>query len=69
MAQFLLFTYTELIDLTYYLNHYYFVSIACGLLIFVPANRAFSLDVWCRPGIFSAKIPRWAVFVFQLQAL
>ena len=67
VAQFLLFTYTELIDLTYYLNHYYFVSIVCGLLIFVPANRAYSLDTLRRPAIFQKKIPRWTIFIFQLQ--
>ncbi len=33
---FLAFTYTELIDLTYYLNHYYFVSLVCFLLCLVP---------------------------------
>lgn len=65
--QFLLFTYTELIDLTYYLNHYYFVSIVCGLLVFVPANRAFSLDVLRDPGIFQSRVPRWMIFIFQLQ--
>jgi len=67
LAQFLLFTYIELIDLTYYLNHYYFVSIVCGLLIFVPANRAFSLDVRRNPALFQNQIPRWSVFIFQLQ--
>ncbi|MCW5923686.1 MAG: HTTM domain-containing protein [Saprospiraceae bacterium] len=67
VAQFLLFTYTELIDLTYYLNHYYFVSIVCGLLIFVPANRAYSLDVLRKPAIFQKQIPRWTIFIFQLQ--
>jgi len=67
VLQFLLFTYTELIDLTYYLNHYYFVSIVCGLLILVPANRAYSLDVWRRPGIFQRSVPRWTIFIFQLQ--
>lgn len=66
-AQFLLFTYTELIDLTYYLNHYYFVSIVCGLLILVPANRAYALDVQRNPAIFQKKIPRWTIFIFQLQ--
>lgn len=45
LLQFLCFTYTELIDLTYYLNHYYYVSLVSFLLIFLPANRAFSLDV------------------------
>jgi hypothetical protein len=67
VLQFLLFTYTELIDLTYYLNHYYFVSIVCGLLVFVPANRAYSLDVWRKPALFQSQIPRWTVFIFQLQ--
>lgn len=67
LLQFLLFTYTELIDLTYYLNHYYFVSIVCGLLIFVPAHRAYSLDVWRNPALSRSQVPRWAVFIFQLQ--
>jgi len=35
---FLSFTYTELIDLTYYLNHYYFVCLVCFLLIFMPSR-------------------------------
>lgn len=65
--QFLLFSYTELVDLTYYLNHYYFVSIATGLLILVPAQRAFSLDVRRQPAIQSAWAPRWSILVFQVQ--
>ena len=36
---FLSFTYVELIDKTYYLNHYYFVSIAAFLFCLVPARR------------------------------
>lgn len=67
IAQFVLFTYTELIDLTYYLNHYYFVSIVCGLLIFVPANRAYSLDVRRNPGLAQRHTPRWSILIFQLQ--
>lgn len=43
---FLSFTYIELMDKTTYLNHYYFVSLVAFLLIFLPANRAFSLDLW-----------------------
>ena len=67
LFQWLLFTYTELIDLTYYLNHYYFVSIVCGLLLLVPANRAYSLDIWRRPQLQLTHIPRWNIFIFQLQ--
>ena len=42
---FISFSYIELIDKTYYLNHYYFVSLMLFLLIFIPAHRRFSLDL------------------------
>lgn len=46
---FLTFSYTELIDLTYYLNHYYFVSLICLWLIFMPEPDAqFRMPQWCR---------------------
>ena len=41
---FLLFTYIELVDKTNYLNHYYFISCISFILMFLPANRSFSLD-------------------------
>lgn len=65
---FLTFTYTELIDLTYYLNHYYYVSLVCFLLIWVPANRTFSIDAWRNPEIAGKTIPAWAIgiFIFQI---
>ena len=43
---FLIFTYVELIDKALYLNHYYFISLLSFLMIFMPAHRAFSVDVW-----------------------
>lgn len=52
---FLTFTYTELIDLTYYLNHYYFVSLVCLLLIFVPQPDE------------ENQIPTWVIWIFQFQ--
>lgn len=64
---FLAFTYIELIDKTNYLNHYYFVSIVCLLLIFVPAHRYFSIDVLRKPALKVTHIPRYFVFLFQLQ--
>lgn len=63
----LLFTYCELIDLTYYLNHYYFVSIVSFLLAIVPANRRFSLDALRQPAQARAQCPRWTVLIFQVQ--
>jgi len=56
---FLTFTYTELIDLTYYLNHYYFVSIVCALLCIIPSPP----PIWDK----QASIPRWVVVIFKLQ--
>src|SRR5690349_24829506 len=35
------FTYIELIDVTTYLNHYYFISLVAFLMIWLPANRKF----------------------------
>lgn len=59
------FTYTELIDKTYYLNHYYFVSIVGFLLMFLPANSYFSLDAKRNPKIAFSKIPRYNIFIIQ----
>jgi len=64
---FLTFTYSELIDLTYYLNHYYFVSLVSFLLILVPAHRRFSVDAWLQPSIRRSHTPRWTIGIFQLQ--
>ncbi len=59
------FTYTELIDLTYYLNHYYFVSLALLLLMISPAHKYFSVDA-LRTKQEQTHIPRIWIFTFQL---
>lgn len=69
IVSFTLFTYVELIDKTNYLNHYYFVSIICLLLIFVPANRYFSLDVIRKPQLKKTHAPAWVIWIFKLQLL
>lgn len=66
-AFFLLFTYVELIDATYYLNHYYFVSLVSLLLIFLPAGRQSSLDValgWVKP---LKKVSAWSIWLVMFQ--
>ena len=67
VAFFLCFCYAELIDKTYYLNHYYLASILAFLLILVPANRFFSLDVLRRPVLKATHVPAWAINIFKLQ--
>ena len=62
---FISFTYVELIDITYYLNHYYFVSLVSFIMIFLPANRYFALDTKKSGSIET--IPRWIILFLQLQ--
>ncbi|MEH0154402.1 HTTM domain-containing protein [Limibacter armeniacum] len=64
---FLAFTYVELIDLTTYLNHYYFVSLVSLLMIFVPANKAYSVDAMLKPKNRAKRIPFWAIGAIRLQ--
>lgn len=64
---FLTFTYVELIDITNYLNHYYFISIISFLLIWVPANAYYSLDVRLRLTAQKTMAPAWAIGIFRLQ--
>lgn len=64
---FLSFTYAELIDKTYYLNHYYFISLMAFLMIWLPAHRSFSLDVWRKPSLKVGLVPRWIVGAVRFQ--
>lgn len=61
------FGYAELIDKTYYLNHYYLVTLLAFLLLLVPAHRYCSLDVWRKPSLLVTQVPVWTVHIFQWQ--
>src|ERR1700739_667864 len=61
------FLYVELIDKTYYLNHYYFVSVITFLLLLVPAHRYFSLDVVRKPSLKVTQVPGWTINIFRWQ--
>jgi hypothetical protein len=64
---FLLFTYVELIDKTNYLNHYYFISIAAFILIFLPAHRYFSLDIWRNKDLQATHAPNYFILSIKFQ--
>ena len=66
-AFFLLFTYVELIDKTTYLNHYYWVSLASLLMIFLPLDRYASVDAWRNPSLRSATVPVWVIWALRAQ--
>jgi len=61
---FISFTYIELIEKTTYLNHYYFISVLAFIMIFLPAQRVFSLDATRK--VMSQKVPRWSVDIIKL---
>jgi HTTM domain/Vitamin K-dependent gamma-carboxylase, lumenal domain len=66
---FLIFCYAELLDKTYYLNHYYLVTICSFLLVWVPANRYFSLDVLRKSTLMATQAPSWTILIFKYQLL
>jgi hypothetical protein len=66
-AFFVCFTYVELIDKTIYLNHYYLISVMAFLLVWVPANRYFSVDARLKPHLQATKVPAWCINIFKLQ--
>jgi len=64
---FLSFTYLELIEKSWYLNHYYFASLIAFLLIWLPAHRNYSLDAGIFKKIRLAKVPEWTILILKLQ--
>jgi hypothetical protein len=63
---FLSFTYIELIDKSTYLNHYYFISLICFLMVFLPAHVCFSVDSYRNKFLASAFVPRWTIDSIKL---
>jgi len=62
---FVTFTHAELLDKTTYLNHYYLVSLLALMLVFVPAEAAFSIDAARRRT--TAAVGSWAYGLFRVQ--
>lgn len=56
------FTYLELIDKAFYLNHYYAISLFAFLMCFLPLDQSFSCKV-----PYLAPLPRWPLWVIRLQ--
>ena len=64
---FLGFTYLELIDITTYLNHYYFISLVAFIMIWLPANCRYALDVWGKPQRQRQWVPAWTIGILRFQ--
>lgn len=64
---FLSYTYFFLLDETRYMNHAYLICLLSFLLIFIPANRAWSIDAIIRPNIRSQTVPAWSLWLLRTQ--
>ena len=64
---FVSFTYMFLLDQSWYLNHYYLICLIGFLLLFIPAQQAFSIDALRSKEIRSDTTPRWVLWLLRLQ--
>ena len=63
----LLFLYVELLDKTYYLNHYYLVTLLTFWLTIVPAHHWYSIDAYIFKSIRSKSCANWHILIFKFQ--
>ena len=61
------FAYTQLVDVTNYLNHHYLVVLVGVQLALLPAHAMWSLDARRRPGLRRATVPAWMVWLVRFQ--
>ena len=67
ITHFMLFVYVELLDKTYYLNHYYLVTLLVFGMIWVPAHHWYSVDAILFPAIKSTTCYSWHILIFKIQ--
>lgn len=58
-------SYVFMLDIVYTLNKFYLFILLAGLLLCVPANRFWSLDVRWKRCLEKRTVPRWNIFAFQ----
>lgn len=61
------FSYFFLLDKSYFLNHFYLISLLSFLLILAPAHRELSFDALIRPGLRGRTVPFWTLALLQFQ--
>jgi vitamin K-dependent gamma-carboxylase len=64
---FLGYAYTFLLNEAVWVNHQYLICLFSFLLIFVPANRALSIDAWLKPSVGSKTTPAWTLWLLRAQ--
>lgn len=61
------YTYCFLLNEARWFNHTYLICLFSFLLIFAPANRAFSIDALLKPEIRSQTTPAWPLWLLRFQ--
>lgn len=61
------FTWVHLIDKSYYLNHYYLVSVLAALMTMLPLGATASVDAARNPARAADLVPAWTVWVLRAQ--
>lgn len=61
------FTYTQLLDVTNYLNHYYLIVLLSWLMCFMPLHRAWSVDAARKPAIRASTLPAYHLYLVRFQ--
>ena len=61
------FAWTQLLDVTNYLNHHYLVVLLAFLLAFLPAHAAWSVDARRDPAVRRATVPAWMLWLLRFQ--
>ncbi|MEM7284531.1 MAG: HTTM domain-containing protein, partial [Pseudomonadota bacterium] len=57
----------ELMDVTSYLNHYYFISVITLIMCFLSPHRSWSVDALMRPKLRSSTLPAWQTYWLRFQ--
>lgn len=61
------YSFLFLMEETEYVNHFYLYCLLCFWLIFLPAHRAFSVDVWRKPELKRSWTPAWPIYLLIIQ--
>lgn len=59
------YVYFFFLEKAFYLNHGYFFCLLCLVMIFMPAHRNFSFDIFRKPELYRERIPFWPIFLLR----
>ena len=67
LCVFLGFTYIFLLEKALYLNHHYLLCLLSLIMVFLPANRRFAVDLLVWPALRTDYVPTWTLWLLRFQ--